>query len=97
MNTTTKNTNLPTENVQKTVLDWFNLLPKDIKEKALAYIYAHYYFLLNKTKKWVDDMVLNAKTNSLKTAIFISFDLASTNEGFDYWYNVIKVHGTTEN
>lgn len=97
MNTTTNNTNLQGKNVQKTVLEWFNLLPHDIKEKALEYTYAQYSFLLDKTQNWVDDIVLNGKTNSLKKAIFRSFDLASTNEGFDYWYNVIKVHGTTEN
>lgn len=64
---------------QYTVEQWFSLLPPDIREKAFAYTKV---FLGNDTK------ILKYNSTSLKESFLLSFDWASTAEGFEYWVEI---------
>ena len=63
----------------KTVKDWFELLPKDIRVKAYANTYK---------------FKLNTKESSLFKALDSSFVWANSPEGQDYWIKAANLQFT---
>ena len=61
----------------KSVKKWYETLPEKIKEKAL---------------KYTDSEELDVLEPSLAKAILKSFILEETEEGEDFWRNVIKTN-----
>jgi len=59
----------------KTIGEWFELMPLDIKEKALSY---------------TEDETLNEVRENFEHALKASFIFKRTTEGQDYWYQISK-------
>lgn len=60
----------------KTIKEWYNELPEDVREKAI-----------NNTCK----RLLSKRVKNVKTALFYGFSWIGSNEGCDYWLNVVEV------
>lgn len=65
----------------KTLKEWLEELPTEVKEKALNNVYK-----LNINP----ELALRYREESLKSAIMGAFIWMETEEGNDYWYNIYK-------
>lgn len=75
----------------KSIKEWFNELPDDIREKAFKNTKAHAKY--NKEKKYDTlsyEQVLSLQSNTLNDALLGAFVFSITPEGQDYWWKIIN-------
>jgi hypothetical protein len=79
---------LPVRSFQnhKTRLQWFNNLPEDVRQKALANFQNHY------PDEEMQQRLLHREESNLEDCIKGSFTFNQAKEGADYWEEVINLN-----
>lgn len=69
---------------KKTVREWFNILPPEIREKAIRNTIEWW------SKKNIKNGRLNRLENSFNDALYTSFLLSESTEGAEFWRNICR-------